>query len=103
MTFRDYILMMPEQPDKGISEFIEFAKKDSDFPNTSDPKVLCEYLYLKLNPELTTSFQKMFLFFEQVEPNNELPKMYVGNKMLLMNDINYIIDLQNNDPKYSFL
>lgn len=88
--------------DGSVQKFLEFAKNDKDLPDTSDPIKLCEYLYLKLSPELTLAFQKMFLFFAELEPNNDLPKMYVRNQPLLLNTVNKIVDLQNNDPEYVF-
>ena len=76
MNFKEYINNLPVQSDSGINDFIQIVKSSEDFPNTSDPIKLCNFLYLKLDENQTTSFQKIFIFFEQFEKSNDIPKKY---------------------------
>ena len=73
MNFKEYINNLPVQSDSGINDFIQIVKSSEDFPNTSDPIKLCDFLYLKLDENQTTCFQKTFIikgFEKQPERQN---------------------------------
>jgi hypothetical protein len=40
------------------------------------------------------------MIYKQLEPNNEIPNKY-NNQIKFIDTLNFIIDLQNNDPEYS--
>lgn len=100
MTFIDFIRNIPLQEDPSISRFLKWGRNDNSFPKSSDPKVLGQYLYMKLDPDLTMAFMKMIMFYSQVEPNNEIPSKYKSNDNLFLEALNHIIDLQNKDKNY---
>lgn len=100
MNFKEFIHLVPQQLDPGIISFVEYVKSDSNFPTSSDPVVLGKYLYLKLNEQQTTGFQKIFIVYAQFEKKNELPEKYEGNQNELLNGVNTIVQLQNSDPEY---
>ena len=100
MNFKDYLNQMPEQGDTGLNSFLHYVKTDRDFPVSSDPVVLGKYLYLKLNEEQTTGFQKLYIFYANFEQNNDVPTKYKNNQEELLNGVNTIVFMQNEDPEY---
>ena len=45
----EFIRTLPEQDNKKSDAFIKWAVKQKDFPLTSNPKLLADYLYDKLD------------------------------------------------------
>lgn len=98
MNFISFIKKQQGQQDPRLKRFVDFAKADPNFPSSSDPAVLAEYLYNKLDPDQTLSFQNWLMIYKQLEPSNELPPAKDERDFLRM--INLIIDKQNADPDY---
>ncbi|MCP4121760.1 MAG: hypothetical protein GY751_08395 [Bacteroidetes bacterium] len=96
MNYYDFIRDLPTQEDDNLNQVIDIILKDTSFPKTDDLEKLAEHLYLKLNPDLTTAFQRSLMLW-QFALNDYKQPQDVG----LLNQINYIVDLQNNDPDYS--
>jgi len=99
MTFYDFIQIMPPQDDKEIISFTSFCKVDASFPKTNDPAKLAIYLYLKLNPQQTTGFQKLLMLYYHFKPEN-LPKRAFAREDMSLATINLIITLQNASEDY---
>lgn len=102
MNFISFVKALPKQDDSSLNGFLDIAKSDSNFPNSSDPIKLAQYLYLQLNPEQTLGFQKMLMIYFQVEPANQIPPKYKNDQELYLKAINYILSLQDNDTNYPF-
>jgi hypothetical protein len=100
MNFAEFVKSLPKQKNKTLNSFIAFVKKDEHFPASSEPTKLALYLYKQLNPELTTGFQKLLLFYSMA-PYNQLPKKCEDHEMMLM-AVNIIVGLQNFDTDYPF-
>ena len=79
MNLISFIKGLPKQDDNGIKDFLDIAKLDSNFPNSSDPIKLAQYLYLQLSPDETLGFQKMLMIYTQSEPSNQVPPKYKNN------------------------
>ena len=102
MNFISFVRTLSKQDDDSLNGFIDFAKADNNFPNSSDPIKLAQYLYLQLSPDDTTGFQKMLMVYFQVETTNQIPPKYKDDQQLFLKAINYILKLQDNDPSYPF-
>ncbi len=74
---------------------MKWALAQQYFPSSSDPAVLAKYLYDKLDWDLTHAYQKLFVVYEQAEPDNTIPARYKGH-LKLLDGINIIVDLKNN-------
>jgi hypothetical protein len=95
MDFLSFLNTLPKQQDVSLQGFIDFARADKNFPNSSDPELLARYLYRKLGHRLTTAYQKSLMMYFYVSNNNVQP-----SDPSLLDKINRIVDLQNNDPLY---
>lgn len=102
MNFIDFVKALPPQPDKRVSSFVEYAKKDKNFPLTSDPAKLAVYLYMKLNYPQTYGFQNCLMIYSHT-PGNELPKRFFEREDMALMAINIIISLQNFDSDYKWV
>ena len=102
MDFISFVRTQALQNDPGINAFVAIARADENFPASSDPIKLAQYLYLKLNPQATLGFQKMFMIYAQFEPSNQIPPQYKKDQGKMLEAINLIIDLQNKDSNYPF-
>ena len=100
MNFITFIQKQAKQPDEAVNLFVNFAVNDKNFPTSSDPEILAKYLYKKLNHKQTSGFQKCLMIYKQFEQKNEIPNKY-NDQMKFIDALNFIIDLQNNDPEYS--
>jgi hypothetical protein len=65
MNFISFLRDLPEQDENSLNGFLDIAKLDSNFPNTSDPIKLAQYLYLQLTPDETTGFMKLLIIYIQ--------------------------------------
>ncbi|MEW6470422.1 MAG: hypothetical protein AB1458_16030 [Bacteroidota bacterium] len=101
MNFIDFLKTFPPQGDKRLQSFIDFAKKDKDFPTSSDPSKLAIYLYRKLDPTQTLAFQNCLMIYSKM-PDNELPKRFFGREDMPLMAVNIIVALQNFDSDYSW-
>lgn len=99
MTFTEFIKLMPEQKDTGINGFLSWAKRQDNFPASSDPNLLAQNLYNKLNPEMTQGFQKCLMVYASM-PNNEIPKSLLNDEPKMLSALNRIIELQQGDKNY---
>ena len=102
MNYISFLKNILEQDDHDINGFLDIALNDSNFPNSSDPVKLAQYLYLQLTPDETIGFQKTLMIYEQKEIANQIPPKYKNNEALFLRAINYIVKLQDNDSKYPF-
>ena len=102
MNFITFLRNLPEQEDDILNGFLDIAKLDNNFPNSSDPIKLAQYLYLQLTPDETTGFMKLLIIYIQTETSNQIPPKYKNNNDLFLKAINYILKLQDNDPLYPF-
>jgi hypothetical protein len=102
MNYISFIKDLQKQEDNGINSFLEIAQNDGNFPNSSDPIKLAQYLYLQLTPEQTLGFQKTLMIYQQVETANQIPPKYKNDQQLFLKAINYILKLQDNDSNYPY-
>jgi len=58
---------------------------------------MANYLYADLDQNNTQAFQKLLMFWKFSENNNQQP-----TDMNLLNEINYIVELQTNDINYKY-
>ncbi|HWY11172.1 MAG TPA: hypothetical protein VN026_07605 [Bacteroidia bacterium] len=73
MRFITFIKSLPKQQDKEVQDFINWAKKNSKFPQSSDPRFLGMYLSNKLNDSMKMGYMKTMMFFRH-QTDNSLPK-----------------------------
>ena len=99
MTFTEFIKLMPEQKDDGVNSFLSWAKMQSDFPASSDPNVLAQNLYNKLNHKMTLGFQKCLMVYASM-PNNEIPKALLNEQPKMLRALNRVVELQHEDKNY---
>lgn len=94
MNFKTFIQEQvgPDQDDPFVNQVILLIQKDVNFPATADIKLLAQYLYKTLDHKQTTAFQKLIMFWKFSENNYRQP-----TEPNLLNEINYIIDLQDNN------
>ena len=103
MHFYEFIKSLEPQEDEHIIKLIMWIKNDKTFPkNTSDPSVLAIYLYLYLNEEQTTAYQKLLMLYRHLVPNHKLPKRSTSREDMFLQAINLIVCLQNNDSNYKY-
>jgi|GEM_PF-744967 hypothetical protein len=94
MEFIEFVKTLPKQEDKRTNEFVHWASQQKDFPDSSHPVILAQYLYDKLDWDMAHTYQKLYVFYEKVIPNNRVPRNYKGQEKL-MEAINIIVDLKN--------
>jgi spore germination protein YaaH len=99
MTFTEFINVLPDQKDITISAFLTHAKKQADFPASSDPSVIAKALYKKLNHNMTAGFIKAVMIYSSM-PNNEIPKALLNDEDKMLRAINHIVELQHSDKTY---
>ena len=98
MNFIDTINnLSADQDDPHLNKIVTLIKKDPDFPKTNDMEILAKYLYLKLDRDLTLAYQKTLLFWLYQKNGNQK-----SSDPALLGRVNYIVELQNNDPSYPF-
>lgn len=103
MHFYKFIQSLPTQQDEHINKLITWIKNDNTFPkNTSDPSTLAIYLYLHLNIEQTTAYQKLLMLYQQTIPNHKLPPKTTARNDMFLEALNLIVYLQNNDSNYKY-
>ena len=80
-----------------------WIKNDTTFPkNTSDPSILAIYLYLHLNIEQTTAYQKLLILYQSTTPKHKLPERTTAHDDMFNDALNLIVYLQNNDSNYKY-
>ncbi len=99
MHFIDFIKTLPKQQDERVQQAIDLFVQDKDFPKHSNPSKLAIYLYLKLDEELTSTYQKLLLFYAH-QKNNKLPKRCFAREDMLLHAVSMITFLQNFDPDF---
>lgn len=99
-TFYDFIATL-EPGDDATRKFISMCKIDDDFPKTNDPAKLACYLYLKLDPKLTTAFQELLMLYHHMHPER-LPKRAFIREDMALATINIIVSLQNASAEYKW-
>ena len=99
MNFISFVKQNHNQKEEALKNFSETVINDKNFPDSSDPRILGKYLYLKLNHQQTLGFQKWMMIYKTMDTNNELPKE-LNDEQTFLNAINYIVFLQNNDTDY---
>ncbi len=103
MHFYQFTQTLPPQLDQHIIKLITWIKNDTTFPkNTSDPSALAIYLYLHLNEEQTTAYQKLLMLYQHIVPNHKLPKRTTARDDMFNDALNLIVCLQNNDSNYKY-
>lgn len=82
MRFITFIKSLPKQQDKEVQDFINWAKRNPRFPQSSDPRLLGMYLSNKLNDDLKKGYMKtMMIFWAQTD--NSLPKDLKDDKKFI--------------------
>lgn len=99
MRFTEFIKSLPLQSDDKVNSFLNWAKMQKDFPDGNDPIKIGEGIYNKLNHKMTTGFQKCYMLYSHVHPN-EIPKSLTGNQQKMLEAINHIVKLQHEDKNY---
>jgi hypothetical protein len=94
MTLKEFILSAPQQDDENINHVLDLLKAEKDLPETVES--ISKAIYLKLNTQQTTAFQKTVMMYFFAENNYQQPTAQNLDK------INFIIDLQNDDVNYPF-
>lgn len=94
MTLKEFILSAPKQEDESINYVLDLLTSLKDLPE--DVKTISKAIYLKLNPQQTQAFQKIIMMYYFTENNYQQPTAQN------LDEINFIVELQNNDVKYSF-
>ncbi len=100
-TFYNFICSMPVQEDAYTNKFISMCKIDEDFPRSNDPAKLAIHLYLKLDPKMTTTFQRLLMLYHKVHPER-LPKRAFARQDMALATINIIVSLQNASTEYKW-
>ncbi len=99
MAFFDFISSLPKQDDKHVNAFIDFAKKNTELVQGKDFDKMAKGLYKLLDPDLTSAYQKLLMFYISFGKGGDL-KHLANDQMKSLDLINTIIELQNNDPAY---
>jgi hypothetical protein len=94
MTLKEFILSAPKQDDESINHVLDLLTGQKDLPE--DVKTISKVIYLKLNPQQTQAFQKIIMMYYFTENNYQQPTAQN------LDEINFIIELQNNDVNYPF-
>lgn len=94
MTLKEFILSLPKQEDESINYVLDLMKKEKNLPE--DIETISKAVYLKLNTQQTTAFQKILMMYFLSKNNYQQPKN------LHLDKINFIIELQNDDVNYPF-
>jgi hypothetical protein len=102
MGFAEFLKIFPEQKDITINAFLNWAKKQTDFPGSSDPEELAEALYKKLDHNMTAGFIKTVMIYSSM-PDNEIPKDLLDDEDKMLRAINYIVELQEGQPNAPLL
>ena len=102
LSFAEFIRFSPAQDDENLNRFIDLVNNDKAFISSSDPVELAKYLYKKLDPILTLTFQKAFLMYGSIVQNNHIPAKYLETQKAMLEGLNHILTLQDNDPEYPF-
>ncbi len=98
MNFIDTINnLSADQGDPHLNKIVTFIKTDPSFPNTNNIELMAKYLYLKLDRDLTLAYQKTLLFWLYQKNGNQK-----SSDPTHLDKVNYIVELQNNDPSYPF-
>jgi hypothetical protein len=97
MTFYDFILSLEKQDDPLKNELLSLIKNDAEFPKSDKLDDLAKHLYLKLNPQLTRTYQDLVIRWLLQAKGITQPNS------LILNLVNLVVDLQDNDPEYPFL
>jgi hypothetical protein len=95
MTLKEFILSAPQQDDESINYVLDLLKAEKDLPETVES--ISKVIYLKLNTQQTTAFQKTVMMYFFTENNYQQPQ-----DPAMLNKINFIVELQNNDTNYKF-
>lgn len=96
-TYLEILETLDKQDDKIMNEVIELVKQDPNFPNTNNIEVMAKYIYLKLNHKQTSAFQKSLMIYHFILNDFKQPE-----DPRILQQINFIVELQNNDKKYPF-
>ena len=104
MNFYQFITtQLPSGQDVFIQQVIDLIKNDPTFPkHTSDPAQLAIHLYLKLNANQTSAFQKLLMTYEYSVPKHDFPERTTAREDMFTDALNIIVFLQNNDSRYTF-
>ena len=73
-----------------------------NLPPSSDPRVLAKALHKLLDHQATKGFQVSMMFYNQLEPDNELPVELKKDPAKFLAAINAITELQNDDPEHKW-
>ena len=104
MHFYEFITtQLKQKQEKYIQQVIDLIKNDPAFPkDNSDPTTLAIHLYLTLNEEQTTAFQKLLMIYRTVVKDAKFPKRTTAREDMFLQALNLIVFLQNNDSNYKF-
>lgn len=103
LSFAEFVSSAPVQDDENLNRFIDLVNNDKAFISSSDPIELAKYLYKKLDPILTLTFQKTFLMYGSIVQNNHIPAKYMETPEAMRDALNHIVSLQDNDLEYPFI
>jgi hypothetical protein len=90
---------MPEQKDQNLDSFLGWAKTQTNFPASSDPNIISEAIYTKLNHQMTQGFQKCLMIYSTM-PNNEIPVLLLNDEKKMLRALNRCAELQSQDLNY---
>ena len=91
---------MSTMMDPAMSLCAKLITRYDDLPPSSDPRILADFLYNKLNHQATKGFQTLIMVYKQMEPTNELPEELKKDQQAMLDAINEIVRLQEGDPNY---
>lgn len=98
VRFLTFVKGTPPGDDPAMKSFYSYVDRTANLPQSSNPRVLANYLYLKLGRLQTRGYQfYMILYREQLY--NQLPKDLKDHTAFL-DALNAIVDFQNSDPHY---
>ncbi|MGV9011061.1 MAG: hypothetical protein ACOH13_00560 [Flavobacteriales bacterium] len=108
MDYRSFLQReIPKQNDPGVRAAGKIILNLEDLPASSDPRVLAKALHKLLDHQATKGFQVSMMFYNQLEPDNELPEELKKDPAKFLAAINAITELQdlsrhsgNNDPDH---
>jgi len=96
-TYLEVLKTFGKQDDPTTNEVVEFIVNDPSFPNTTNIEQVARYIYLKMDHQQTTAFQKTLMMYFYIINDFKQPE---DPNILIQ--INRVVELQNDDPNYQF-
>ena len=87
--FVTFVKSNPSTDDPAMKSFYSYVKRTANFPQSSNPRILAVYLYLKLDRLQIKGFQLYMILYKQ-QPGNQLPKD-LHDHTAFLNAINAIV------------